>query len=68
MIYRPPKGHFIVDSNGCAHFIEDKPAKKKVKTTRINIDSDENAYNDGGERESGGHTDPDTGDFIEDDL
>ena len=44
-----------------------KKPKRKSKTTRINLDSDENAYLDGAEKESGGHMDED-GNFIEDDI
>ena len=68
MVIKTAAGHWEKGAGGSWHFIENKQAvaKKKAKTARINIDSDEDCFSDPDLlKESGGHVDQD-GNFIED--
>jgi len=61
---------WVKDCKGRRHFIADrtKPVVSKDKATRkakTKIVLEDNAFYDGGEKESGGHLDSD-GNFIED--
>ena len=64
---------WVKDSKGQWHFITDKTktgafdkVSRNGKTIRY-IDLDSNGFNDGGEKDSGGHVDED-GNFTEDEL